>query len=849
MSKRKKKRSRKVAEPDARNSTSTTVWPDYLIAAGLAIVVFVRPWRDGASFQGFNAYFVWTTGALAAIWAARLLFRETSFRFVRLAAPLAAFIVIGAVTSYDSYLPDHTFRQLLYWTTSFFLLILAANTLHTPTARGVFYAAFAVTMTCSAAWALIHLQYVLPQVREIIEQNPSTRQYYFQTANLPPELAHRLSVNRAYGATLFPNALAAFMILALPFLVAELGAAMLEWRKRSENAVTQRAGWKSSLAVGAAIALVLGGSARVVFPLLYYSIASSPDWQSAGVLVALVVYVIPVAIGAAITLLLMLVGWKTTWLYVQMVFLPFAALVVALALFKTYSRGGMLALAVAGTAVAVLLAYRSKRLQPAAKAAAALLIALTALFAVGSHAQDAMLPSEGVDTDVLSPQSFMARLDYWHVGLSMIRDNPLTGVGLGAFGPAYAHYMFPGASVSQMAHNHFIQVFAETGVFGFVSIAAFWLTFILYAVRSLLNAPDLIASLRIAGPFCGVLAFVMHSLVDFNFANPSLAMTAFVFTGACCARAATVRTPVPLPQNVVRYASIVMLLVVAIATSAMIRIYAVDYALTGPLPTTRKLMVAGNRLEIRDKLHSATFYLDRLSSSAQNPQRVLYSGYEELLRIVPDHDRILRFGFLAQLDTSTGNRFTPVTESGGVPADAVVVITDVAKARNALFESADALLDDLESIDAPYPYIVEVSMHAYQWCDLVFTHATDTDTRRRFALLGETWARRSTERSPYQSGAWIAYGKALWQRATTEQDNQDAQRYYDQGLAAYRRAAEFFPVSPNAWASYATALEKLGQGYIEGGNRDKGYPMLEEAREVRKHVRELQQEWAAAGRR
>lgn len=844
MTKRRKKRG--DAPIEAVQERPETLWPGYLIAAGLALIVFVRPWRDGASFQGFNAYFVWLTMGLVAVWAARLLFRETTFRFPRLAIPLAAFIGVALVTSFDSYLPDYTFRQLIYWTTYFFLFVLAANTLRTPATRGIFYSAFVITMTCSAAWAIIHLQYVLPQVREMIELDPATRQYYFQTADLPAELAHRLSVNRAYGATLFPNALAALMILTLPFLVAEFAASILDWRRVSEQPIIERPKWKSSLAIGVATTVVLGVAARFLFPILYVAIMSDPNWQSAGELAPLILYALPLAVGMAVTTLLLVVGRERAWLYLQMIFLPFASIVVAVALYKTYSRGGMLALAMASTMVAALLIYRFKKLPPVSRVTATGLLFALAFYTVASHAQQPVLPSEGIETDVLSPESFLARLDYWRVGASMIADNPWTGVGLGAFGPAYANYMFPGAATSQMAHNHFIQAFAETGVFGFLSIVAFWVSFFVVTVRALITAPTLTAALRIAGPLGAVLAFLIHSCVDFNLSNPSLAMTSLVFAGACCARAATVRVPRVAPANVARYVAGGMLVVVAVVTSGMIRIYTVDYALTGPLPTARKLMLAGNRLEIRDKLYAARFYLEKLATHSANPQRVLYSGYEDLLRIVPDHYRIIEFAFLAQLDTTDGNRFIRLENQEELPPDAVVVITDVDKARHALIESARALLNDLESIDRPYPFIIEVSMHAYQWCDLVITHAPDPETERQFALLGEKWAARSVERSPHQSAAWLAYGKALWQRATTEPDNQVAQRYYDEGLNAYRRSAETFPASPNAWESYATALDKLGKGYIDGGHADKGDRMIAEAADVRQHVRALQQEWAVA---
>ena len=60
------------------------------------------------------------------------------------------------------------------------------------------------------------------------------------------------------------------------------------------------------------------------------------------------------------------------------------------------------------------------------------------------------------------------RTAYWFGGLQMFRDNPLTGVGLGNYGPNYdARYYSAPFLISQVhAHNYYIHIAAETGIFG-----------------------------------------------------------------------------------------------------------------------------------------------------------------------------------------------------------------------------------------------------------------------------------------------------------------------------------------------------------------------------------------------
>jgi len=63
------------------------------------------------------------------------------------------------------------------------------------------------------------------------------------------------------------------------------------------------------------------------------------------------------------------------------------------------------------------------------------------------------------------------RTAYWFGGLQMFRDNPLTGVGLGNFGPNYdmRYYSAPFLISQVHAHNYYIHIAAETGIFGLLA--------------------------------------------------------------------------------------------------------------------------------------------------------------------------------------------------------------------------------------------------------------------------------------------------------------------------------------------------------------------------------------------
>lgn len=69
------------------------------------------------------------------------------------------------------------------------------------------------------------------------------------------------------------------------------------------------------------------------------------------------------------------------------------------------------------------------------------------------------------------------RIRLWNIAMGIIRDHPLVGVGIGNFYEAFTGYVFkqPELSVGWVtygAHNSYLTVWAETGIFGIVSFIA-----------------------------------------------------------------------------------------------------------------------------------------------------------------------------------------------------------------------------------------------------------------------------------------------------------------------------------------------------------------------------------------
>jgi len=86
----------------------------------------------------------------------------------------------------------------------------------------------------------------------------------------------------------------------------------------------------------------------------------------------------------------------------------------------------------------------------------------------------------------IRPASANARLLIWRISLNMIKDHPITGIGLGDFAIQYMNYQAeffknPAniehwanvASNVNHAHNEFLQLFVESGIIGFLLFLAF----------------------------------------------------------------------------------------------------------------------------------------------------------------------------------------------------------------------------------------------------------------------------------------------------------------------------------------------------------------------------------------
>jgi O-antigen ligase/tetratricopeptide (TPR) repeat protein len=186
------------------------------------------------------------------------------------------------------------------------------------------------------------------------------------------------------------------------------------------------------------------------------------------------------------------------------------------------SRGGMLAIAVAGafTLLVLLSARRLRRLG----VIIALLggAAVVALLSVGSdRVYDRVTRFEGI-TDRLQMVKDAER---------MVRDYPRIGVGLGAF-----QWIYPGydrtntQSTATHIENEYVQALVETGPVGLAAVVAF-VVFVWWRWLAALRSLDRDRAVIAVGLSFGLVAVMVHSLTDFGQHVPAVANLSAVTCG------------------------------------------------------------------------------------------------------------------------------------------------------------------------------------------------------------------------------------------------------------------------------------------------------------------------------
>ncbi len=217
-------------------------------------------------------------------------------------------------------------------------------------------------------------------------------------------------------------------------------------------------------------------------------------------------------------------------------------------LFLTYSRGGWFALApglmfvlwgLRGMPRPALL-LRLGLLALAAGATTALISGANLSYAVGRGSEAVVSVAQasvgGEPEGTLAP-----RLDYWQGALRIMVDYPLLGTGPGTFQTVFPEYQRDPRYYSKFTHNFPLQAGAEMGLPGLL-LALALLGGVGWQVAGALKvaAPQRVLALGLAG---GVMAAILHNLVELDWYIPALANLFWLEVGLLAALVAPEPTP------------------------------------------------------------------------------------------------------------------------------------------------------------------------------------------------------------------------------------------------------------------------------------------------------------------
>ncbi len=128
--------------------------------------------------------------------------------------------------------------------------------------------------------------------------------------------------------------------------------------------------------------------------------------------------------------------------------------------------------------------------------------------------------------------SIVTRWMYWKETFKIIKSSPLIGVGLGNFCISRSHY----------AHNSYLQIWAEMGLFAV--ICWLWLVFLSISkgIKNLKTSVN--HSFMPAGIISASIIFLIHNLIDFSFFLPEVSLIWWLILGLNFSENTSLKPPV-----------------------------------------------------------------------------------------------------------------------------------------------------------------------------------------------------------------------------------------------------------------------------------------------------------------
>jgi putative inorganic carbon (HCO3(-)) transporter len=195
-------------------------------------------------------------------------------------------------------------------------------------------------------------------------------------------------------------------------------------------------------------------------------------------------------------------------------FLLFLEILLSICLVYTFSRGAWLGF-ISGLILMLLLSSRNM-----AKKLVFLIPVFIGILIIVPELRDRIMFT-------FTPRGDADRIKVWHVAFVMIKESPLLGKGIGLFMDNFTRIVSDNSLFAQYAHNCYLQIWAETGIFSFLSFLAFTATLLINGIRAFKMNNNYI----VLGLVCGLFGFLVHSFFDTQFYSLQAAMFFWALAG------------------------------------------------------------------------------------------------------------------------------------------------------------------------------------------------------------------------------------------------------------------------------------------------------------------------------
>jgi len=145
-----------------------------------------------------------------------------------------------------------------------------------------------------------------------------------------------------------------------------------------------------------------------------------------------------------------------------------------------------------------------------------------------------MLPDRFYDRifSVSLDRNVDARFEFMGDAVKVIGDYPVTGIGGGGWNAVYRAYQETPYNTTEV-HNHFLQVWIEAGIFGFLAFLGIWVSCLAAFIRNCFIDQATPRRWQFwTASFVPVAALGAHSVIDWNFSMAAVGIFLFVLLGA-----------------------------------------------------------------------------------------------------------------------------------------------------------------------------------------------------------------------------------------------------------------------------------------------------------------------------